>query len=54
MEMASGRRCETGSTHNAIVHNQHGVISGNWWESGSHTATFFSGTRNSEDYCTCP
>ena len=53
--MASGGDDDDGSSGNAQVNNRHSCIVGHWWEYGAHTASFFSGTKISNDviYCSC-
>lgn len=42
-----------GCIGNALVHLEWAPLSGNWWMRGYHTASFFSGTKVSNGYCSC-
>jgi len=54
VSMAGGSNDDYGSTGNAQVDLHHQYVAGQWWEHGSHTASFFSGTQTSNSTVYCP
>jgi len=55
VKMAEGNATDTGSSGNALVHNQASYRSGTWDETGAHWSNFFSGTKYTDaSNWTCP